>query len=132
MLSLTTPSVVDHFAPSTSQVVTTGEVTNVDFQTMKNNSSPGKVEKCRSTAEFTVDGTRHEALSQYYEYPCEWKVGDRVDVTYDSVHPEVGAVVGEISKSMTAAWFFFWAGSGITLISALILGASLLRRGRKL
>jgi hypothetical protein len=131
LLSLTTPSVVEHLAPGFNKVVTTGQVVDIDLNKIRRTGS-GWLDHCKSTAEFTVDGTRHEARSELYVYPCEWKIGDSVQVTYDPRHPEYGAIVEESRNvNMFGTWLFFSIGSLLALACASILGTSLRRRIRQ-
>jgi hypothetical protein len=132
-LSLTTPSVVNHLTPGSSMVEATGQVIDIDLNRMRRNDGhKGRVDKCAAIAEFTVDGTRHEAKSELYVYPCEWKIGDSVKVTYDTRHPASGAIVGEASQgSMFGVWLFFGIGSLLALAGASILGSSLRRKARQ-
>jgi hypothetical protein len=132
-LSLTTPSVVDHLTSGSSKTEATGQVTDIDWNRMKRSDGhKGRVDKCAATAEFTVNGTQHQARSELYVYPCKWEIGDSVKVTYDTRHPESGAIVGDASQgSMFGVWLFFGIGSLLALAGASILGASLLRKVRE-
>lgn len=130
-LSLTTPSVVDHLTPGSSKAVVRGQVVDLDLNKIRR-TGRGRLDHCKSTAEFTVNGTRYEAKSELYVYPCEWKIGDSVEVTYDTRHPESGAIVGEFRNvNMFGTWLFFGIGSLFALAGASLLGSSLRRKVRR-